>query len=230
MQLKNNKVFQYVAVPLMAAGFYLALIYVYDLLGLPSSEEIINSVEKYYEQYGYWIVLLGVLAEGILLINWYLPGSVVIAFGVVFAKRADLSVTIMLLLVILGFMATSILNYALGRFGWYHVFLKLGLRTPLEKVKSKVESKGLRILFTTYIHPNFSALSATAAGILKLPFAKFFFYSLICIIFWNSLWTLLFYHFGDVLLRHVNLLIIAGGIFVYFMFAKSFKEERVNIP
>lgn len=133
----------------------------------------------------------------------------------------------MLFLVVVGFFLTALFNYVLGRYGWYHILLKFGLRKPLEVAKSKLEAKGLRILFTTYIHPNFGALSATAAGILHLSFWRFFLYSLVSIIIWNSIWTIIFYYFGTALLNHVNILIVVGGIFVYFMFLifiKGFKK------
>lgn len=230
MLSKKQKILQYVAIPLIVLLLYISVIFIYKFLGLPSSEEIIASTTKYYENYGYWVVLIGALVEGALLINWYLPGSVVVALGVVFAKQADLNVFFMLFLVIIGFFTTALFNYALGRFGWYHILLKLGLRIPLEKAQTKVEEKGLSILFTTYVHPNFGALAATASGILRLSFARFFIYSLISITIWNILWTIIFYYFGSTLLKHVNILIIVGGIFVYFMFVKSFKKSHVNIP
>src|SRR3989338_4030824 len=146
----RKKVFQYLAIPLIVILLYLCFLFLYSVLGLPSSEEIIASAQKYYERYGYWVVLVGALVEGALFINWYLPGSVVVALGVVFAKQADLNVFLMLGLVIIGFFLTALFNYALGRFGWYHVFLKLGLKAPLDKVQTKMEGKGLKILFTTY--------------------------------------------------------------------------------
>ncbi|OGI73080.1 hypothetical protein A3D42_02025 [Candidatus Nomurabacteria bacterium RIFCSPHIGHO2_02_FULL_41_18] len=227
---QENKILQYIALPLIVLVFYVGLIYLYKFLGLPSSGEIINFAKRYYENYGYWVVLVGALVEGALFINWYLPGSVVVALGVVFARSAGLNVFFMLFLVITGFFLTALLNYALGRFGWYHIFLKLGLEGPLLKIQAKVKDQGLRALFTAYVHPNFGALAATAAGILRLSFYEFFFYSLISIITWNSFWTLIFYYFGSALLNHLNFLIILGGIFVYFMFVKNFRKSSVNIP
>src|SRR3989344_6840803 len=227
---ENKKIFLYIALLVIVLALYFGLIYLLKYLGFPSSEEIIAFTQKYYETYGYSVVLVGALAEGALLINWYLPGSIVVALGVVFAKQAGLNIFLMLGLVVLGFFLTALFNYALGRFGWYHVLLKLGLQTPLEKMQSKVADKGLKILFTTYVHPNFGALAATAAGILRLPFAKFFLYSLISIAVWNSFWTIIFYYFGSALLNHLNFLIIIGGIFIYFMLVKGFKEQKVNIP
>ncbi len=205
------------------------------MLGLPNSEQIIGWAEGYYAEYGYWVVLFGALAEGALFINWYLPGSIVVALGATLARGAGLNIYLMLLMVIIGFYSTAILNYALGRFGWYHVFIKFGLKQPLEKVQAKVENKGLKILFTTYVHPNFGALAATSAGILKMNFYKFALYALISISAWNSFWTVIFYWFGAGLIKHMNLLILAGAVVIYFMFVKNFKEEpadagHLNIP
>lgn len=229
-KFSEGKWFQYLALPIIVIILYIGLIYLYKLTGLPSSDEIIASVTKYYETYGYWVILIGALAEGALLVNWYLPGSIVVALGVVFAKEAGLSVILMLTLVVVGFFTTALLNYAAGRFGWYHVLLKLGLKNPLEKVQSKVADKGLKILFTTYVHPNFGALAATASGILKLPFKTFALYSFISILAWNSLWTLLFYYFGSALLDNINVMVVFGGILIYFMLLQTFKEKHVDVP
>ncbi len=227
---RESKVLKYFIVPLIAVGVYLGIIFLYRILGLPSDKEIIAFTGSYYERYGYWVVFIGALVEGALLINWYLPGSIVVAMGVIFAKQADLSVPLMLDLIILGFYSTALLNYALGRFGWYHVLLKLGLDAPLNKMKSKIEKRGLSLIFTSYIHPNIGALAATASGILHLSFKRFSLYSLISIIAWNTLWTVVFYFFGLVLLNHIKYLVVVGGVVMYFVFMRSFKEEKINIP
>ncbi len=228
MSPKHEKILRYVAVPLLAVVFYLIIIFIYQKLGLPTSEEIIASASKYYERYGYWVVLLGAIGEGALFVNWYLPGSIVVALGAVLARSAGLNIYLMLSLVILGFYSTALLNYAMGRYGWYHVFIKLGLREPLLKVQTKVANQGLKILFTTYVHPNFGALAATSAGILRMDFFKFALYAFVSIVLWNSFWTAVFYWFGAGLLKHMNLLILVGAFFVYLMFAKSLQDKPVE--
>ena len=229
-KLLEIKLFRYLALPLIVLVVYLGLVFLLRKIGFPAPEQIIAFTQTYYERYGYWVVLAGALGEGTLLINWYLPGSIVVALGIVFARAAGLNIFLMFSLVVLGFFLTAILNYVLGRYGWYHVFLKLGLKGPLDNVQAKVEDKGLKILFTTYVHPNFGALAATAAGILRLSFSKFLLFSLISITVWNSLWTVLFYYFGSFLLRYTSFLIVIGGIFVYFMIMRSLKDKKIIIP
>ena len=230
---KHKKIFQYLAVAGLAAFFYFVLVLIYKQLGLPSPEAVIAWATKYYERYGYWVVLVGALAEGALFINWYLPGSIVVALGAVFARASGMNIFLMLLMVIIGFYSTALLNYALGRFGWYHVFMKLGLKKPLENVQAKIKDKGLTILFTPYVHPNFGALAATAAGILRFNFLKFALYAFIPILLWNIFWTIIFYYFGVVLLKHVYLVSVVAAVFIYFMFMKSFKKQSeipINVP
>lgn len=154
--------------------FFLFGIFVglYKYLNLPSAEKIVVLTKKYYDVYGLWVVFFGALTEGLLLVNWYVPGSIVVVFEVIFARPDPVKATITVGLIILGFFLTSLLNYGLGKYGWYKIFLKLGLKNPLEKIKYKVENKGLAIIFSTYFHPNLGALTATSAGILNLPFKK----------------------------------------------------------
>ncbi|OGJ02508.1 hypothetical protein A3G06_02835 [Candidatus Nomurabacteria bacterium RIFCSPLOWO2_12_FULL_46_14] len=227
-----KKFFRYASIPALIAIGYLGFVLVWRSLGLPDTKEIIALAENYYEQYGYYTVLVGALIEGALFVNWYLPGSVVVALGVVLSRSAGLNVFLVLFLIILGFYLTALLNYALGRFGWYHVFLRLGLEKPLEKFKIQMEDKGPRILFSTYIHPNFGALSSTAAGILRVNFFKFALMALPPIIVWNTFWAGVFYFFGNALLDHLSLLIVVAGTLIYIMLFGKLKKpkEHLNIP
>src|SRR3989338_950230 len=165
---KYKKILQYLAVLAMAAVFYLVLVLIYKQLGLPSPEAVVAWATKYYERYGYWVVLVGALAEGTLFINWYLPGSIVVALGAVFARASGMNIFLMLLMVIIGFYSTALLNYAF-----------------------------------------------------------------IPILLWNIFWTIIFYYFGVVLLKHVYLVSVVAAVFIYFMFMKSFKKQSeipINVP
>src|SRR3989344_1930314 len=108
-----KKFFRYASIPALIAIGYLGFVLVWRSLGLPDTKEIIALAENYYEQYGYYTVLVGALIEGALFVNWYLPGSVVVALGVVLSRSAGLNVFLVLFLIILGFYLTALLNYLL---------------------------------------------------------------------------------------------------------------------
>lgn len=201
MKKKLKEFLEYIKIPLVFLVIAILFVLLYKLLGLPSPDELVELAKNYYSRYGYWVVLFGALIEGALFVNWYLPGSIIMVLGVLFAKQNNQNIVLVIILIMLGFLTTSILNYFLGKYGWYHLFLKLGLKEPLEEIKKKVENKGLQIIFATYFHPNVGALTATSAGILKLDFKKFLLYSLIAIILWNALWAVLVYFSGPIIIK-----------------------------
>lgn len=204
--------------PIILLVIFLIYIAIYQLFNLPTTDELISFAQKYYSQYGYLIVFLAALAEGALFINWYFPGSFIIVLGVIINRDNPSNIISIVSLVILGFFLTSIFNYAMGRYGWYNLFMKLGLGKPLDKMRLRVEKYGLPIIFTTYFHPNLGALTATSAGILRLRFITFLFYSMLALIAWNYFWGIIVYSFSSIILNLFNmgvlLLILIGWIII----------------
>jgi membrane-associated protein len=232
--MQQNKYLKLIGVPIGLVVAFLLYTWLRKVLNLPDTDQIIANVSGYYAQHGYWTVLVGALAEGLLLVNWYLPGSIVVVLGVALASQNSLNVYLVVSLIILGFFLTSLVNYALGRYGWYRVLLKLGLKEPLDRIKGKVEKAGLPIIFSTYFHPNLGALTATSAGILKLDFKKFFVYSLLATVMWNSIWGIVVYFTGDAILNILGPWLIGSFILVWALYSvyKHYtdKKEPVNIP
>lgn len=208
-----------------------AFMALYQLFDMPTTEEVIAFIKKYYDQYGYWLVFLGALAEGALLLNWYLPGSLVVVMGVVFSKPDPVKAALIVVLIIVGFFLTTLFNYALGRYGWYRLLLKLGLQKPLDETRAKVESKGLPIVFSTYIHPNLGALTATCAGILRLPFKQFCLYSIGALVAWNTLWGLVAYFAGPQILNYLTTPTIIAALLIYMIYAgiKHWKKNKSGV-
>lgn len=202
----------------MLLTVFLVFLMIYRLLGLPSPEELVKIANGYYSKYGYFVVLLGALIEGTLFVNWYLPGSTVVALGVVFARENSTSVVSVIAIIIFGFFVSGMFNYFMGKYGWYHVFMKIGLKQPLEKVRVRVKEKGLPIILGTYFHPNIGALIATCAGILKLPFLKFLGYSLVALVVWNSLWGAVVYFTGPLILKFLGRWVVGAALVLWIIF------------
>ncbi len=223
---KNLKEFlKYASLPIILLAVFGLFIGLYHIFDLPSYTEINAWVKEIFIDHGYWVVFVGAIAEGLLFANWYLPGSVVVVMGVALARDSGLSVVWMATLITAGFFVTAVFNYALGRFGWYRLLMKLGLADTLNKTKKKVEKHGHKIIFGTYFHPNIGALTATSAGILKLSFKRFLVYSILALIAWNTLWTIVVFVSGPAIVEIVNfrnlLIIISSwlvallGIFIW---------------
>ncbi len=236
MKKHLKEFFKYASLPIILLGFFGVLVLLYKIFDLPSYAEINAWVKVLFDEHGYSVVFLGALAEGILLANWYLPGSVVVVMGVALAQEAGLSAPLVVSLIILGFLITALFNYALGRYGWYRLLAKFGLQDTLEKIKKRVEKHGLKIIFGTYFHPNVGALTATSAGILRLPFYRFALYSVLALTVWNTFWGFIVYFSGPAIINLVsikNLLIILSTwvvvLLAFFIWKKKKSMQPANV-
>ena len=224
---------KYASLPIILLALFAVLTVAYKLFDLPSYAEITVWVKNAFAVYGYWVIFLGALAEGILFANWYLPGSVVVVMGVAFAQENGLSAPVSVALITLGFFITAVINYALGRYGWYRLLMKLGLADALNRTKKRVEKHGHKIIFGTYFHPNIGALTATSAGILRLSFARFVLYSALALIVWNTIWGMVVYISGPAIVEIVNfknLLLIISSWLIILLVIFIWKRKKITVP
>jgi membrane protein DedA with SNARE-associated domain len=222
---------------LIALGGFLLL---YQLFDLPSFAEIINFAQSAYDKHGYYVIAIASFLEGLLVINWYFPGSVVILMGTTFAITGQQSVLLTVALVTLCLFVASILNFILGKYGWYKLLLKFGLKNEMDKMKHRLEKHGPKIILVSYFHPHIGSLTATSAGILHIRTRIFMAYSLLAFLLWNSFWTLLVYLVGPQMLKIANFkslmiiigawIIVMGFIFYYKSRKKKVFDEIAPIP
>jgi len=67
------------------------------------------------------------------------------------------------------------------------------LAHSIEKSKAKLVQQGMNAIFFSYWEPNLASFTATAAGVLKVPFKIFSLYSAMGIVLWNIFWGTLVY-------------------------------------
>lgn len=222
--MKIPKKLRLIIIPLIFLICFVVFILTYNLLGLPARQELVEIARNYYLEYGYITIFIASLIEGLLVVNWYLPGSLVIVLGVILSAGDPLRAILMVSIITFAFLITSIINYLFGRFAWYRFLLFLGLKTPLEKMKQKVEKHGLILIFATYFHPNIGALTALSSGVLRLSFSRFLIYSIMALVLWNAFWGVVVYCVGPVLLNllHMSFLIVVLACWVFFIMIRYF--------
>lgn len=164
---------------------------------MPSEPELIVLAKSYFEKYGLLTVLISATIEGLILVGFYYPGSLVIFLGVIFAGRNIIDLLQVVSVVSLGLFTSYLINFYLGKYGWYKLLLVFGLKEPLEKAKASLNKYGLSSILLSYWQPNIAALVATAAGILHFSVPKFFLYSFVAVISWNTFWGGLVYFLGE---------------------------------
>jgi len=192
------------SVPLLLLVLYISLWLVWEIFGFPSVERLTEIVGVWFDKYGIPTLLIGSFLEGILLIGGYFPGVFVICLGVILAD-SPLGASLAVLIGTIGLLGAHVTNYFLGKYGWYKLLVKFGMSNAVEQSRQKLEKRGPLAIFLSYWLPSIGALTNTAAGIIQMPFKKFFAYSLVSSIFWYSLAGFIIYNMGTEALE------IAGG-------------------
>lgn len=80
-----RRILRIVALPLAVLAVFLLLYAVWLALDLPPEETIVEIARGYLDRYGVVIVLISAYLEGLLLIGWYFPGTLVIIFALIAA-------------------------------------------------------------------------------------------------------------------------------------------------
>ena len=164
---------------------------------IATPEEIVGKLADWYGQYGYWVVFISALIEGIFVINLYFPGSTAILLGGALASQNELSAIILVLLIILGFFISYIANYFLGRYGLYQLLLRFGYKEAIEGTKESLIAEGPKMMLVSFFHPNVGSVVATGAGIIKMPFRQFAIWCLVSLIVWDTIWGVIVYALGS---------------------------------
>ena len=204
-------IFQKIKLPLFIILFFVILILLWKLLGLPPKEQLTEIARMYFDEYGLITVFIASVVEGTLLAGWYAPGGLIIFLGVILSgdpKQAILSV----LLTIAGFMLAWTLNFFTGKYGWYKLLLKLGVRSSLENAQIQFSKYGFKTIYLSYWEPNLASLVSTSAGIARVSIKRFLIVSFIATVFWCAFWGIVAYSFGSEILKYL------GGIFFGVMF------------
>lgn len=168
------------------------------------------------------MALAGAVGEGLLVAGMYLPGSTVVMVGAAFSAEGLLDIRIFTFTVIVGFSVAYIFDYLLGRYGWYRLLVKFGLKDEIEKACMRLEGAGTRkrvwLCFVSYFNPNTGSICATTSGVLHVRLKEFFFVSMIGNIVWTSLWAFLSYQFGPILLEILSGWLSTAILIVFLLF------------
>lgn len=226
MENTINKFLKILGLPLVVLAVFLSLRAVWKIFDLPPEDELIEITRRYFDLYGYGIVFVSAMIEGLLLAGWYYPGSLVIFLGVIFAGRNIPEVILVVTLVTIGLFLADLFNYALGKYGWYRLLLRFGLRGPMENAQLRLAKYGPSGIFLSYWHPNLAALTATAAGTLQFSFKKFVLYSAIAVGLWNVFWGTLVYFLGEAALTLIGMRFVLVVIAVWILCRLIFKRKH----
>ena len=186
--------------PLAVFVAFFTLNLLWKVFNIPPAEELAILVKDWYGLYGLPILFLSSIVEGALVVGNYFPGVFVIFLGVILADSASQAVIAVVVLSI-GLLIAHVLNYVLGRYGWYKLLVKFGMGRAVKSAEEKLSRRGPLAILASYWMPNLGALTDTAAGIIHLPFKTFILYSILSTAFWNTIVGTTVYFVGDAALK-----------------------------
>lgn len=210
--------------PFLFLGFYIAL--VFFIRGkIPDTPTLISIIQGLYGTLGYPLITLGALSEATFLLGFYVPGSTVVLLGAALSKTGIVAFPLVYILGTSGLLGGFIINYFLGRYGWYHFLKSFGLEKGIEEAQARIAKHGTKAILIGYFFPGSASFLSTAAGVLRMPFQKFLVASFIAQSFWSLLWGSLAYFFGlplveFVLKNFIFVLIAIGAVFFIRKFMK----------
>ncbi len=184
------------SVPLFLLAVSLSLRVFWNVFDLPPAQVLADTIAGWLSRYGLPVLFLAAMAEGTLLVGGYFPGVFIITVAVIVARSWQEAV-VAVIVGSLGLIAAHIVNYQLGRHGWYRLLSRFGLKGPIAQARHRLEKRGLWALFATYWMPSIAALTDTAAGIMAIPFRRFLVYAVAATFLWDTIAGTVMYLLGS---------------------------------
>lgn len=228
MHPKAKEILKLLSLPLVLLGLYISMYILWAIIDFPSNDELVIIVREWFSRHGLWIVFIGAFIEGFLLLGQYFPGGFIIFLGVISAGNSIPKAALVVAFVCVSFFLSYTANYILGKFGWYKLALKLGLGPSLDNAKKKLSKNVMNAMMFSYWEPNLASITATAAGVLQVPWKKFLLCSLAGILIWNTFWGTVVYLVGEsaVQLMGVKYGLVILAIWVTAILLKKYWYDR----
>lgn len=232
MEKKDHQAFREIIklliVPFTLLSVYLIVLLIWTTLNFPQAEEFVKIIQDYFNTYGLWIVFTGALIEGFFILGQYFPGSTIIFIGIISAGKDAFRAVEIVAIICIAFIIAYYGDYLVGKYGWYKLFLKFGIRESLERAQRKVSKHLFKGIISSYWEPDLATLAATAAGILQVPAKRFLIYSTIGVLIWLTFWGTLVFMLGQAALQlmGVKYILVMFVIWVIAIIIAHFIEKK----
>lgn len=202
------------SIPLLLLALSWSLRIVWDIFSLPPAEELTETAKQWFESYGLPVLFGSAVIEGMLLVGGYFPGIFMIFLGVILTT-SPLEAVAVVSVVTAGLFIAHLINYILGKYGWYRLLVRFGLKDAVDSEREKVTKRGTIAIFLSYWLPSAAAITDTAAGITRMPFKIFFLASLVSTVIWDAIAGIFVYLFKESALSVAGAPGSSGGAIFY---------------
>ncbi|MBG1268205.1 DedA family protein [Nostoc sp. WHI] len=161
----------------------------------------LENIQEVAHRYGYWAVFLGILLENL---GLPIPGETVTLVGGFLSGSNELNFWLVLSDAIMGAVIGGTCGYWIGRVSGWPFLVKVGSifrisEIRLLNIKEKFSQNAAKTVFFGRFLALFRVFAAPLAGIVEMPFGKFFLYNLLGAIAWASLMVTLAFFAGKII-------------------------------
>lgn len=176
--------------PFTICLFLLIFIFFYRLFNLPAPQELALLIQLWFEEYGLLLLLFAAFVEGVFVVGMYFPGSLAILLAVYTLGKTPLDLFYIGSIAFFAFLIANIINYYLGKFGYYRFLLLIGKKDIVDKMQASMQKHGNKTFFLTGFFPNFIAITSVCAGISNMNILKIIFLLASSLLLWITFWTI----------------------------------------
>jgi membrane protein DedA with SNARE-associated domain len=136
------------------------------------SEWLIAKTEELFEEYGYYVVFFGVLAENSMFLGLFVPGAIILILAGLSAENGSINLYYVLALAITATIIGDTISYTIGRLGWARFMEKGAMGKALERVREPVESNSVWIILGYHFAGYSRVVGPVAAGLFQIPYRR----------------------------------------------------------
>ncbi len=167
----------------LAIAFAVA-IFLREPLGLPGVDTLAEIAKGFFEHYGLIALFVAAVIESLFMISFYFPGSLVVVLAVLVSDRSLSALAVIVLVGWASVLTATVINYWLGKEGFYRLLLRLGSERNVHDMQAWLEKRGRWAIFFSAVHPNILAITNICMGIARAGLFKTLTLSFIAIAFW----------------------------------------------
>ena len=136
------------------------------------SEWTLETLQRLFKDYGYYVVFLGVLAENSMFLGLLVPGAIIIILGGLSAENGDINFWFVVGLAIIATIIGDTISYFIGRMGWTKALERGSFGEMLNKVRGPMEANSTWLILAYHFAGYSRVVGPAAAGLFRVPYRR----------------------------------------------------------
>jgi undecaprenyl-diphosphatase len=136
------------------------------------SEWALDKVENLFDDYGYYVVFVGVLIENSMFLGLLVPGAIILILAGLAAENGSINIWYVFALAIVATIIGDTVSYVTGRMGWARFIERTGMGAAMERVRGPMRSHTAWIILSYHLAGYSRVVGPLAAGLFRVPFRR----------------------------------------------------------